>query len=154
MATGHLREGAWINASTGEWRFIDEHSDWARRPGNLASIGLSDVVREHIRDIPNDYSGENRRRILLTVMADGGIRLRGHGDWVAIEFTIDTASALLACRDVLRNIAGEFTLCRFSNLGTSESLELFYRDYEQHIERDIEWILRLAAPFRRNLAGA
>jgi len=26
MATGHLREGAWINARTGEWRFIDEHA--------------------------------------------------------------------------------------------------------------------------------
>lgn len=146
MATGHLREGAWINARTGQWSFIDEHADWAKRPGNLASIGLPDAVREAISDIPNDYDGENRKKILLAVMASGGIRLRGHGDWVAIEFTIDTASALLACRDVLRNIAGEFTLCRFNNLSKGESLEVLYRDYEQHIERDIKWILRLAAP--------
>ncbi|MGA2608310.1 MAG: hypothetical protein ABSH01_12745 [Terriglobia bacterium] len=146
---GHLREGAWINAKTGQWSFIDEHADWAKRPGNLASIGLPDAVREAISDIPNDYDGENRKKILLAVMASGGIRLRGHGDWVAIEFTVGTASALLACRDVLRKIAGEFTLCRFNNLGTCESLELFYRDYEQHIERDIEWILRLAAPLAK-----
>jgi hypothetical protein len=146
MGMGHLREGAWINAKTGQWSFIDEHGDWAKRPRNLASIGLPDSVREAIRDISNDYHGPNRKRILLTVMADGGIRLRGHGNWVAIEFTVDTASALLACRDMLRKIAGEFTLCRFSNLGTCESLELFYRDYEQHVEQDIGWILRRAAP--------
>jgi hypothetical protein len=144
MATGHLREGAWINARTGEWRFIDEHADWAKRPGNLASIGLPDSVREAISGIPNDYGGENRKRILLAVMAAGGIRLRGHGDWAAIEFTVDTASALQACRDVLRRIAGEFTLCRFNNLAKGESLELFYRDYEEHIDSDIDWILRLA----------
>jgi hypothetical protein len=51
---GHLREGAWINARTGECRFIDEHGDWAKQPGNLASIGLPDAVQEAMGDIPND----------------------------------------------------------------------------------------------------
>jgi hypothetical protein len=146
---GHLREGAWIDAKTGQWSFIDEHADWAKRPGNLTSIGLPDAVREAIRDIPNDYGGDNRKRILLTVMAAGGIRLRGHGDWVAIEFTADTAAAVLACRDVLRKIAGEFTVCRFSNLGAGETLQLFYGEYERHVGRDIGWILRLAAPLAK-----
>jgi hypothetical protein len=79
-------------------------------------------------------------------MAAGGIRLRGHGDWVAIKFTVDTAAALLACRDVLRKIAGEFTMCRFSNLAAGETLQLFYGEYERHVKNDIEWILRLAKP--------
>jgi len=151
---GPLREGGWISAHTGHWPFIDEHSDSAKGPGNLASIGLPDAVREAIRDIPNDYGGENRKRILLTVIAAGGIRLRGHGDWVSIEFTVGTASALRACRDVLRKIAGDFTLCRFSNLGTCEWLELFYRDYEHQIEQDGGWILRLAATSGRKPHGA
>jgi hypothetical protein len=99
---GHLHEGAWINGHTGQWSFIDEHADWAKRPSNLISIGLPDPVQEAVRDIPNDCGGEGRKRIRLTVMAAGGIRLRGHGDWVAIEFTVDTASALQACPDVLR----------------------------------------------------
>jgi hypothetical protein len=153
MGMEHLREGAWINARTGQWCFIDEHVDWAQRPGNLASIGLPDSVKLAIQDIPNDYSGENRKKILLTVMATGGIRLRGHGDWVTIEFTADTAPALLACRDVLRTIAGEFTMCRFSNLGAGETLQLFYRDYERHVGNDIAWILRLAKPLAQQ-AGA
>jgi hypothetical protein len=143
---GHLRKGAWINASTGEWSFIDEHADWAQRPSNLMSIGLPDTVREAVRGIENDFIGENRKRILLTVMAAGGIRLRGHGDWVAIEFTCDTTSALLACRDVLAKLAGECTLCRFANPRKREVLEVFYGDYVQHVERDPGWILKRVIP--------
>ena len=146
MADGHLREGAWINSKTGRWCFIDEHSDWAKRPGNLESIGLADSVRERIKDIDNDRFGENRKRILLAVMSGGGVRLRGHGDWLAIEYTVDTAAALLACRDVLSKMAGEYTLCRFNNLAKAESLEVFYGDYLQHIERDINWLLKRAVP--------
>jgi hypothetical protein len=144
MATGHLREGAWINERTSQRRFIDEHGDWSKRPGNLASIGLPDAVREANQGIPNDYGGENRKKILLTVMAAGGIRLRGHGDSLTIEFTADTASALTACREVLRNIAGEYTMCVFNNLAAGETLELYYGGYNRHIDSDIEEVLRLA----------
>lgn len=79
MGTGHLRESAWINAATGQWCLIEEHAEWAKRPGNLTSIGVPDAVREVISDIPNDYFGENRIKILLRAMAAGGIQLRGHG---------------------------------------------------------------------------
>jgi hypothetical protein len=148
MATGHLREGAWINAQSGEWSFIDEHSDWAKRPNNLMSIGLPDTAREAVQNIENDF-GENRKRILLTVMAAGGVRLRGHGDWLTVEFTIDTASALLACQEVLRRLAGEYTLLRFNNLSKGESLEVYYGDYVQHVEKDLGWILKRAIPSAR-----
>jgi len=133
---------------------IDGHAGWAQRPGNLAGIGWPDDVREAIRDIPNDYHGPTRKKILLTVMAVGGIRLRGPGGWVAIGFTVDTASAPLACRDVLWQIAGELTLCRFSNLGNGESLESFCRGYERQSGQDVGWILRLAAPSGRKPPGA
>jgi hypothetical protein len=85
-------------------------------------------------------------------MVADGIRLRGYGDWVAIESTAD-AAAVAACRDVLRTIAGEHTMWRFNNLGEGESLGAFRRDYEQHVERDIGWILRLARPLPQQ-AGA
>jgi len=58
MGTGHLRESAWINAASGQWSFIRERTGWAKRPGNLTSIGLPDAVREVISDIPDDYFGE------------------------------------------------------------------------------------------------
>jgi hypothetical protein len=109
--------------------YIDEHSNWAKRPGNLESIGLPTSVWETIRDIPNDYGGDNRKAILVTVMAAGGIRMRGHGDVVVFEFTCDSKIALSACRDVLRQIAGDLTRCRFNNLSTNETVEVFYADY-------------------------
>jgi hypothetical protein len=109
-------------------------------------IGLPDTVREAIEHVENDYFGESRKRILLTVMAAGGVRLRGHGDWVTIEFTCDTTSALLACQEVLRQLAGEYTLLRFNSLSKGESLEVFYGDYVQHVEKDIQRILKRAIP--------
>jgi hypothetical protein len=70
-----LRQGAWINAHTGKWAFIPEHADWAKREGNLVRIGLPVSIWETIRNIPNDYGRENRKNILLAVMAAGGIRM-------------------------------------------------------------------------------
>jgi len=46
----HLHEGARIDAKTGQRPFIDEHADWGKCLGNLASIGLPDAVRETIWD--------------------------------------------------------------------------------------------------------
>jgi hypothetical protein len=142
----NLRDGAWVNGADGRFAFIDEHANWAKRPGNLVSIGLADSAWEAIRDIPNDYGGESRKSIVLAVMAVGGIRMRGHQDFITFEFTVDWLAALRACRNILRDIAGEYTPCRFNNLATSESLEVFYGDFAKHIEADIEWMLGKRKP--------
>ena len=125
----NLRQGAWINSADGRFAFIDEHANWAKRLGNLESLGFPVSIWEAIRDIPNDYGGQNRESILRTVMAAGGIRMRGHGVVVVFEFTCDSKLALPACRDVLRQIAGDLTLCRFNNLSTNETVEVLHADY-------------------------
>ena len=86
----NLRQGAWINAHNGKWAFIPEHADWAKREGNLQSLGMPTSVWESIRDIPNDYGSESRKSILVAVTAAGGVRMRGHRDVVVFEFTVDT----------------------------------------------------------------
>jgi hypothetical protein len=129
-----LHQGAWINATDGRFAYVDEHANWAKRPGNLESIGHPVLTWETIRDIPNDYGGQNRETILRTVMASGGIRLRGRGTVVVFEFTVDAMVALPACRGVLHEIAGPLTLCRFNNLGTNETVEVFYDDYVKQME--------------------
>ena len=137
----NLRQGAWINSADGRFALIDEHANWAKRPGNLESIGLPTSVWETIRDIPNDYGGENRKRILLAVMSAGGIRIRGHGNVVVFEFTCDSKVALPACRDVLREIAGQLTLCRFNNLSASKTVEVTYDSFLSQVENagDVDW---------------
>jgi hypothetical protein len=107
---------------------------------------LADSAWEIIRNIPNDYGGESRKSIVLAVMAVGGIRMRCHQDFITFEFTVDWMAALRACRDILRELAGEYTQCRFSNLAASESLEVFHGEYEKHIEADINWILERRKP--------
>ncbi len=143
----NLRQGAWINAADGRFAYIDEHANWAKRPGNLVSVGLAESAWEAIRYIPNDYSGKNRERIVLAVMGVGGIRMRGHGDFITIEFTVDWVVALRACREVLREIDGGFTPCVFTNLTTGESLNISYSEYSEHVDSDIEWILQRRKPF-------
>jgi hypothetical protein len=40
---------------------------------------MPDAVREAIRDIPKDYGSKNWKRLLIPVVAAGGIRLPGQG---------------------------------------------------------------------------
>ena len=68
------------------------------------------------------------------VMAAGGIRMRGHGDVVVFEFTCDPKVALPACPGILHQIAGEFTLCKFNDLSTNETVELLYDNYVNQME--------------------
>jgi hypothetical protein len=128
-----LSQGAWINAHTGHWSYIDEHANWAKRPGNLERIGLPVSVWEAIRAIPNDQ-GENRKTILLAMMVAGGIRMRGHVDFITFEFTVDSDVAIRACREVLTQIAGPLTLCRFNNLATGKTIEANYDSLLSQIE--------------------
>lgn len=124
-----IREGAWIRVSDGAFWWIDEHANWIKRRENADAVGLPELVWQHIADIPNDYGGENRKRILLVVMSEGFIRMRGHGDAVVFEFTADSETALRACRAVLGQIAGPLLRCRFNNVKSKESLEFSYEEY-------------------------
>jgi len=144
----NLRQGAWINSQTGNWAFIDEHANWAKREGNLQSLGMPSSVRESIREIPNDYGGENRKKILLIVMAAGGIRMRGHDDVVVFEFTIDAEVALPACRHVLQQIAGKFTQCQFNDLAKNKTLRVFYANYVAEVENPTHFNWQTATNFR------
>jgi hypothetical protein len=96
---------------------------------------------------PNDYGGLNREKILLAVMAAGGIRMRCHGTVIVFEFTVAMAEALRSCRGILKQLAGPFTTLRFNNLEAESCIEVLYSDFESHIEGNIEQILGLATAF-------
>jgi Integrase core domain len=131
--TGLMREGAWINIKTGKFEWITEHCDWIKVHGNAQKIGLPEEVFERIKDMPNDHSGPKRERILHTVMGAAFIRVRGHGSWIAIKFTAVTEDASRACRDFLGQVCGPYSVLRFNNVGTNESLELTYQEFENRM---------------------
>ncbi len=128
-----MREGAWINVKTGQFEWITEHADWMKNHENAKKIGLPDSVFEIIKELPNDYNGPKREKILRTVMAAGFIRVRGHGQWIAIEFTAPTQAALRASAEFLRQACGPFTVLRFNNLQAGETIEMTYQEFVQRI---------------------
>jgi hypothetical protein len=66
-------------------------------------------------------------------MGAGFIRVRGHGSWIAIEFTALTEEASRACQDFLGQVCGPYSVLRFDNVGTNESLELTYQEFENRM---------------------
>lgn len=128
-----MKEGAWINVNTGRFEWITEHCDWIKDHSNAQKIGLPKEVWERIKDMPNDYSGPKREKLLRTIMAAGFIRVRGHGSWIAIEFTAPTEDALRASRDFLGQVCGQYSVLRFNNIGANESLELTYQEFENRM---------------------
>ncbi|MGD0215089.1 MAG: hypothetical protein ABSB87_17820 [Terriglobales bacterium] len=132
-----MREGAWINAATGKFEWITEHSDWIKVPQNAAKIGLPENTLRAISEISNDYSGPRREKILRLVMNAGGgfIRVRGHRTHITFEFTVPTKTALRACSNFLGNVAGPLTALRFNNLSTNETIEFFYTEFEEQVKR-------------------
>ncbi|MGA3213842.1 MAG: hypothetical protein ABSD20_21245 [Terriglobales bacterium] len=137
-----VNEGAWIRVRDGNRWFVDEHADWIKREPNALQAGLPKSVWETIAPIRNDYIGENRKKILLAVMGAGFIRMRGHDTVIVFEFTVTTAKALQACKRILEEVAGEFSRLRFNSLTDVKSVELLYRDYVQHIDSDVDWLLK------------
>lgn len=97
---------------------------------NAQKIGLRDDVFRQITDIPNDYSGPRREKILRLVMSAGFVRVRGHGTWIAMEFTASTEDAMFASSPLLRQVCGPLTVLRFSNLETGESREMTFQEFE------------------------
>jgi hypothetical protein len=125
-----VKEGYWINIATGQYERITEHCDWMKIHNNARKIGLPEDVFRQIEDIPNDYSGPRREKILRLVMSAGFVRVRGHGRWIAIEFTAPTKDAMFACSPLLRQVCGPFTVLRFNNLETSESVGVTFQEFE------------------------
>ena len=154
-----MNEGAWINAKTGQFAWIDEHASWIKRELNAEGIGLPKKTYQKIMEMDWDFDGPGRAEILAEVMKAGFIRMRGHGSYWTFEFSINSYEALWACLDFLTNYAGPQTQCRFNNLRTGESIELSYTEFIKYMTQDPELILRRASilteeeyPERRRIA--
>jgi hypothetical protein len=105
-----MREVAWINIATGKFEWITEHGDWIKLAQNAAKIGLPDGVFQQIKDMPNDYNGPKRENILRTVMGAGFVRVRGHGSYLALDFTAPEEDVFRASAKFLRQICGPLTV--------------------------------------------
>jgi len=139
---GWMKEGAWINVSNRDYRWIDEHAQWLQRPGNAASLGLEDDIIEALGRVPWDFNGSGRRTILLTAMDHGLIRVRGHGASVTFEFTVPWAQAVRGALRFMDENLGPSMQCRFSNLLTGQSVEFGFGRVRDRLEQeDLSFLL-------------
>lgn len=131
-----MKEGAWINTTTGQFEWIDEHANWIKKPKNARKLGLPPAVSDVISQIPNDYGGPLRERILRTVMAAGFIRMRGHGAEITFEFANTVAAAARAAEGLLSACAGPRTWCRFNDLARDRSVLIEWSRLRDILARD------------------
>lgn len=140
-----MKEGAWLNAATNMYFWIDEHSLWIQDPKNAKMLGVSEQTWTKVKNIQTDFSGRGREEILLRVMHSGPfIRARGHGRTITFEFMCATSDALEAigrfCQD---NAGGENTLL-LNNLRTKETTEMTVHDFGKALREDKRAVLRAA----------
>lgn len=118
-----MDEGAWINAGDGRYRWITEHASWIQDPAHAASLGVDPATLARIREIPRDFDGPGRRRILREAMGAGFIRVRGHGAVTTFEGTLDMAALVAAALPFMAEHFGPEMGCRFNRLVPGDGLE-------------------------------
>jgi hypothetical protein len=137
-----MKEGAWIDATTGDYRWLDEHARWLQRPGNAASLSVPDDVIVELCKIPWDFNGSGRKSILLLAMDCGLIRARGHGASVTFEFTVPWDQAFLGARRFMADNFGPSMQCRFNCLSSGQSVEFFYDRFRDRLDlNDLSFLL-------------
>jgi hypothetical protein len=126
-----MKEGAWIEAASGRWHWIDEHADWIRRPECARRAGLEEEAVLQIAAMPRKQaSGPERTAILLEAMKHGLIRFRAHGaDGVTFESTLPLLEAMAAASNFMEENLGPLTMVRFNRLPVGgPCVAMFYKD--------------------------
>ena len=140
-----MQEGAWINARTGEYWWVDEHCRFVKRPADADKMGLPNYVRQEIADKTcTSGFGPEREAIVIAVMKAGYIRFRGHGQQLTCEFWGDKSRNLWACFEFLQKMAGPFSHCVINNLKSNEQIALSFQELETRMKEDEDSVLRIA----------
>ena len=149
-----MKEGLWINYSTGKQFPVDEHEQWLRSGDNAKKLG---VPKNIVASFGEFTPGKDRDKFLLFVMKHAPVmRVRGHG--ISVSFEYNSRSR----RDPLDAIwmwgqrnAGPFTSFFIVNFATREKTQMYWQDFEQNMERGgAEAVMRAASVQRFRVKSA
>jgi hypothetical protein len=133
-----MKEGAWLEASTGSWHWIDDHADWIRRPVNARSVGLPEEAVTRIAAMPRQAAcGPERTAIILEAMTHGLIRYRGHGAQVTFESTLPLDTVIPALARFMAEHLGPLTWVCFNQLPDGPCVGVTYQDLVRALEEDV-----------------
>ena len=154
-----MKEGAWIEAQTGNWHWIDDHADWIRRPECARSAGLPEEVVLRLAAMPRRAAcGPERTAIVLEAMRHGLIRFRGHGTEVTFESTLTLDTVIPAVSRFMAEHFGPLTWVRFNQLPDGPFVAVPYQDLRPLLEAgDLSCLVDpgwAAAPENSVLKGA
>lgn len=128
-----MKEGAWIQAGTGDWEWIDDHADWIRHPANARSMGLTEEAVVRIAAMPRRHrSGEERTAILIAAMSEGLIRFRGHGVYVTFEATLMVEDVLSASAAFMAANLGPLTQVCINQLPSGPQISFAHQELGRH----------------------
>ncbi len=130
-----MREGAWINGATKAYAWITEHASWIKVPENARKLEMPEEAIQRLIGMPWDFNGPGRLSILLVAMDQGFIRVRGHGAYCTFEHTLPQANAIWASLPFMAENFGPLSYCRFTNLESTETLEISYTDLKLALDR-------------------
>ena len=127
-----MKEGAWIEAGSGRWHWIDDHADWIRRPECARGAGLPEEAVLRIAAMPRrGLNGSDRRAVLIEAMRHGLIRFRGHGTEVTFESTLPLEVVIPAVAHFMAEQFGPLTWIRFNQLPDGPFAGVTYQDLER-----------------------
>lgn len=127
-----MREGAWIIACNGEFKWVQEHAIWLQDPAHARDLGLPQEAIEKVRSIPWDFNGPGRAAICLEGMRHGLIRFRGHGASVTLESVLPLETVLKAAEKLMAACLGPWMMVEVHRLDTGEAWFSLFKDILAH----------------------
>lgn len=130
-----MKTGAWIEAGTGRWHWVEDHADWIRCPECACSAGLPEDAVLRLAAMPRRAAcGSERTAIILEAMMYGLIRFRGHGAEVTFESTLPMDSVIPAVAGFMAEHFGPLTWVRFNRLPDGPCIGVTYQDLGRALE--------------------
>ena len=130
-----MKEGAWIEAGSGRWHWIDDHADWIRRPECARGAGLPEEAVLRIAAMPRrGLNGSDRQAVLIEAMRHGLIRFRGHGTEVTFESTLPLEVVIPAVARFMADQFGPRSWVRFNQLPDGPCIGATYQDLGRALE--------------------
>lgn len=152
-----MEEGYWIRMRDDKaWEIYDHAGDFAENPKLAKKMGLMDlynnlIVKKGIK--PEGREGKKRRQIVLAIMNEGFIRVRGHGMYVTFEFTDSASIALDNIYLFGKKNFGDYTNLNIAQLTKEgkarDTNTLTWSEFLDRYESDKQQILKTAKVITR-----